>query len=213
MGTGAQTCPHFCPWRLAQLGHPACRTALLLWQPAGASKDCHLLTGLICLLCHGKGLGRKEGGVLGWTWYVGNRRGKAGGSQCSKSSVFLRCLGFIPFFRHTRKLGLHAFKLTFKAMFGFSFLSPKNQCCNPGAHLGTQCCSAQQHSPAEVTSLLICPGKCRKAAAAPAEPGCQTCRKGGAGSASQLTLMGWRRRLSGTAWRQWLGGQESWTGD
>lgn len=32
--------------------------------------------------------GRKEGGVLGWRWYVGNRRGKAGGSQCSKSRVF-----------------------------------------------------------------------------------------------------------------------------
>ena len=151
------------------------------------------VAGVICLLWCGKGHTRKLG-LLAWRWYVDSKGGKTGGSQCSKSSLFGGVLvSFLLPFRHTWKLGLHAFKLISNVTFGFSFFSPKNLCCYPEAHLGTQFIATQLGSirlqrPPPLSlwpARLRCPRLPREAGTGSncpsTEPCCQTRRQEGRG--------------------------------
>lgn len=142
---------HSCPRRLAA-ARPSClqgdiHSPVPFGSQWRASEDGGFskapVAGVICPLWRGKSHTRKLG-VLGWSWYVENKGGKAGRSQCSKSSLFGGVMvSFILPFRRTWKSGLHAFKVISNAVFGFSFFSPKNLCCCPEAHLGTQFVATQ----------------------------------------------------------------------
>lgn len=92
--------------------------------------------------------------MLGWRWYVGSKRGKAGGSQCSKSSLFGGVLvSFLLPLRQTRKLALHASKRISDAVWIFILLTEEPAPLPRGTPWhAIQRYPAWQHSPAKAPS-------------------------------------------------------------
>lgn len=183
--------------------------------------------GVICLLWRGRSHTRKWG-VLGWRWYVGSKRGKAGGSQCSKSSLFGGVLvSFLLPLRQTRKLALHASKRISDAVWFFILLTKEPALLARGTPWhAIHSYPAWQHSPAKAPSPQ--PLACQAAFPSFAqgsgdrqrlpqrrEPCCQTRGRAGRGRTCTSAEGGGAKQgaVAGTTRRHQLEAQERGTGD